>query len=53
MGTKTINAEDLDGKKNEEGKCAEAGKTVLGNTSFQARPGLHSLPRPGLYSLPG
>ena len=48
MGTKTINAEDLDGKKNEEGKCpyAEAGKTVLGNTTFHSLPWLaENVPR--------
>ena len=42
MGTQKINPEDLDGKKKEEGKClyAEAGKTVLGNTTFHSLPWL-------------
>jgi hypothetical protein len=65
MGTKKISPEDLDGKKNEEGRCvevknvpkavnigrvwnisphtlanAEAGKTVLGNTTFHSLPWL-------------
>ena len=42
MGIKIINPEDLDGKKKEEGKCAfaEAGKTVLGNTTFHSLPWL-------------
>ena len=40
MGTKKISPEDLDGK--EEGRCAyaEAGKTVLGNTTFHSLPWL-------------
>jgi hypothetical protein len=42
MGTTKINPEDLSGKKNEEGACVyvEAGKTILGNTTFHSLPWL-------------